>query len=77
MKTLLMLPKFHEKTLSRPGHIKVFRPGRRMYMYTLPLFMDVVLSEERQLMKLKNFVGGNFPGEKFSRRQFDGWEFPG
>ena len=48
-----------------------------MYMYTLPLFMDVVLSEERQLMKLKNFVGGNFPGEKFSRRQFDGWEFPG
>ena len=35
MKILLILPKFHEKTVSYPGDTKVFRPGR-MYMYTLP-----------------------------------------
>ena len=52
MNILSILPKFHEKTLSRPGDIKIFRPGRRMYMCTLPPFMDAVLSEERQLMKL-------------------------
>ena len=52
MKMCLILPKFHEKTLSRHGDIKTFRPRRRMYMYTLPPFMDAVLSEERQLMKL-------------------------
>ena len=51
MKILLTLPKFHEKTLSRPGGIKIFRPWRRMHMYTLPSFMGAVLSEERQLMK--------------------------
>ena len=48
IKILLILPKFHEKTLSRPRDIKIFRPGRRMYMFTLPPFMDAVLSEERQ-----------------------------
>ena len=47
MKILLILLKFHEKTLGRPGDIKFFCPGRRMYMYTLPLIMDAVLSEER------------------------------
>ena len=47
---LLILPNFHEKTLSRSGDIKVFRPGR-LYMYTLPPFMDEVLSGERQLME--------------------------
>ena len=51
MKILLILPKFHEKTLSGPGDIKIFRPGRKMYLYTLPPFIDVVLSVERQLMK--------------------------
>ena len=81
MKILSILPKFHEKTLSRPGDIKIFRPGRRMYMYTLPPFMDVVLSEERQSMKLV----GIFPvgifwmvifwGEGIFQRQFDGWGF--
>ena len=51
MKILLILPKFHDKTLSRSGDIKIFRSGRRMYMYTLPPFMDALLSEKRQLMK--------------------------
>ena len=51
MKILLILPKFHRKTLKRPGDINFFRPGRWMYMYTLPPFMDAVLNEERQLMK--------------------------
>ena len=50
MKIFLIWPKFHEKTLSRSGDIKIFRLGKRMYMYS-PLFMDEVLSEERQLMK--------------------------
>ena len=31
MKTLLILPRFHEKTLSRSGDIKTLFP-RRMYM---------------------------------------------
>ena len=48
MKILLILPKFHEKTLRRPGYIKIFCPGRRMYIYTLPPFIDAVLTEERQ-----------------------------
>ena len=43
--------KVHEKTLSRPVDIKIFRLGRRMYMYTLLPFTDAVLSEERQLIK--------------------------
>ena len=47
MKILLISPKFREKTLSRSGDIKIFRPRRRIYMYTAPLFMDEVLSEER------------------------------
>ena len=51
MKILLILPKFNEKILSHSRDIKIFRPGRRMYMYTLPPFMDEMLSEERQLMK--------------------------
>ena len=51
MKILLTLPKFHEKTLSQPGDIKLFYLGRRMYIYTLPPIMDAVLNEERQLMK--------------------------
>ena len=31
----------------RPGDIKIFRPGRRIYMYTLPPFMDAMLSKEK------------------------------
>ena len=37
-------------------------------MYTLPPFMDAVLSEERQLggsIPGENFLGGNFPEEIF------------
>ena len=44
MKFLVIWPKFHEKTLSRSGDIKIFHPGRRMYMYTLSLIHDQVLS---------------------------------
>ena len=68
MKILLILPKFHEKTLNRPADIKNFCPGRRMYIYTHPPFMDAVLSEERQLMKWVRifqvgiFWGGSFQG---------------
>ena len=40
VKILSILPKFHEKPLSRSGNIKIFGPGRRMYMYTLPPFVD-------------------------------------
>ena len=51
MKILSILRKFHEKTFSRPGDIKIFRLGRRMYMYIPSPFLDAMLSEERQLMK--------------------------
>ena len=51
MKILLILLKFHEETLSCSGDIKIFRQGKRMYMYSLPPFKEEVLSEERQLMK--------------------------
>ena len=79
MKILLILPKFYEKTLSRPGDIKIFLPGKKMYMYTFPPFIEAVLSEKKQLLswvgifQFGNFSGriseGDFPGE------FDGWEF--
>ena len=79
---LLILSKFHKKTLSRPGDIKIFRPGKRMYTYTLPPFMEAVLSEERHLMKwvgifqMGIFWVGIFRGEGgFPRGEFDGWEF--
>ena len=51
MKILLILPKFHGITLRRSGDFKIIRPRRRIHMYTLPTFMDGLLSEERQLMK--------------------------
>ena len=38
-------------TLSRSADIKILRPGRMTYMYTLHPFMNEVLSKERQLMK--------------------------
>ena len=73
VKILLIWPTFHDKTVSRPGDIKTFRPGRRLYMYTVPPFMDAVLSEERQSMKwvgifrvgifwVRIFCGGIFQG---------------
>ena len=47
IKIFLILPKFHEKSLSRSGDINIFCPGR-FYMYTLPFpFMDEVFSEEQ------------------------------
>ena len=79
---LWILAKFHEKTLSRPGDIKTFYPGRRMQIYTLLPFTDAVLSEKRQLMKwvgifqvgifredfpVGSLMGGNFPGGNFPR----------
>ena len=75
MKILLILLKFHEKTLSRPGNTKVFRPGRRMYMYTLPPFMNAALSEERQLMKEVGIFQMGFFWVAIFRGDFDGWEF--
>ena len=65
MKSLLILPSFHKKTLSHSGNIKIVRPERRMYMYTPP-FMDEVVSEERQLMKwMEIFQVGIFRGAIF------------
>ena len=76
MKILLILPKFYEKILSHSGDI-IFSRGRRMYIGSLPPFMDEVLSEERQLMKWVGiFQVGIFRGE-FSRGEFDGWKFSG
>ena len=74
--------KFHEKTLSRSGDIKLFRPGRRMYMYTLPAFTDKVLSEERHLMKWVGIfhVGifrGDFPRGSLMSGNFPEGNFPG
>ena len=82
MKILLMLPKFHEKTLSHPGNIKTFRPRRTMYIYTLPPFMDALLSEERQLMKWVGifWVGilrGEFSRGSLMDENFPGGNFPG
>ena len=77
MKNLLILPKFNEKTLSRSEDIKIFRPGRRIYMYALPPFMDEVLSEERQLMKWVGIFQVEIFRGCFSRGEFDGWEFSG
>ena len=69
IKMLLILQKFHGKTLSRSGDMKSFRPGRKIYMYTphssrpppslppSPPFVEEALSEERQLMKLINRIG--------------------
>ena len=51
MKMLLILPMFHGKTLSLSGDFEIIDPGRRMYIYTFPPFMDELLSEKRQLMK--------------------------
>ena len=76
MENVLILSKFHEKTLRRSGDIKIFRQVRRKYMYTLPAFMEEVLIEERKLMKWVGifpvgifWVGifrvGIFPGEIF------------
>ena len=82
MKILLTLPKFHEKTLSRPGDIKNFCPGWRMYIYTLPPLMDAVLSEERQLMKWVGILQvrisrGEFPRVSLMGGNFPGGNFPG
>ena len=72
MKILLILAKFHEKTLIRSGDMKIFRPGRRMYMYTplrpppprppAPKFIYEVLSKERQLMKWVGIFQVGFSG---------------
>ena len=46
MKILLILPKFHERTLSRSWDIKIFRPERSEWMNTLflsPLHIWFVL----------------------------------
>ena len=70
------IAKVHEETLRGPGDIKIFRTGRRMYMYTLPPFMDAVLSEERQLMKkLGIFQVGVFWVAIFQGGEFDWWGF--
>ena len=80
-----LLAKFREKNLSHPEDIKSFCPRTQMYMYTLPLFIDAVLSKESQLMKwvgiflVKIFWVGIFWRELFQGGVwwlgFSGWEF--
>ena len=81
MKILLILSKFHEKTLSRPGDIKIFCPGRRMHsspVYGHSVKWRKTINEMSANIPGRNFLGGNFPGlEEFSRGEFDGWEFSG
>ena len=58
LKILLILPKYHEKTLSDPGAIKIFRPGRRMYIiYTSSISGRNI----KQRKTVGNFLGENFP----------------
>ena len=58
LKILLILPKYHEKTLSDPGAIKIFRPGRRMYIiYT----SSIPGRNIKQRKTVGNFLGENFP----------------
>ena len=44
-------------------------------MCTLPIFMDAVLSEERQLMKWVELLWVGIFGGIFSMAELDGWEF--
>ena len=74
---------------SKPSRrYQIFRPGRRTYMYTLPPFIDAILSEERQLMKwlgifqvrifwVEIFRKKNFPEESLMGGNFPGRNFPG
>ena len=56
MKILLILPKFHEKSLSRPGDIKIFCPGRRNYMYTLPYLWTKSLCLQQKIVHTKCLI---------------------
>ena len=56
MKILLILPKFHEKSLSRPGDIKFFCPGRRNYMYTLPYLWTKSLCLQQKIVLTKCLI---------------------
>ena len=71
MKILLILPKFHEKTLSHPGDIKFFRPGRTsredVHVQSSPIYGRSVkwrntINEIGGNIPRGNFLGGNFPG---------------
>ena len=48
MKILLILPKFHEKSLSRPG--------RRNYMYTLPYLWTKSLCLQQKIVLTKCLI---------------------
>ena len=73
MKILLLLPKFHEKTLSRSEDIKIFCPGSRMYIYTLP----TIYGRSVKWRKTINEMGGNIPVGNFLRGNIKGEHFPG
>ena len=81
MKILLILSKFHEKTLSRPGDIKIFVQGGGCTCTLSPIYRRNVKRRKTKNemggnIPCWNFLGGNFPGGGFSREEFDGWEFP-
>ena len=65
MKILLILLKFHEKTLSHSGDINFFLSRNGDMHVASPRFMDKVFD-----------MGGNIPGGNFLG-EFGGWEFFG
>ena len=70
MKILLILPKLHEKTLSRSGDIKLF-PSRKE---------DDSPRHYRQSLKWRktiNEMGWDIPGGNFLGGNFQGGDFPG
>ena len=68
MKSLLILPSFHKKTLSHSGNIKIFCTERRMYMYTPP----TIYGRSSKWRETINEMDGNIPGGNFPRGNFPG-----
>ena len=72
---------FQVGTLSRSGDNKIFRSGRRMYMYTVTPLMDELLKKIINEMGGDipggNFLGGNFPRGSLMGGSFLGGNFAG
>ena len=83
MKSLLILPSFHKKTLSHSGNIKIFCPERRMYMYTPPTIYGRSSKWRETINEMDgnipggNFLRGNFPGGSLMSGNITGGNFPG
>ena len=64
---------FQVGTLSHSGDIKILRPGRRIYMYTLPPIYERSIKRRKTV----NEMGGNIIGGNFLGGNFLGGNFPG